>query len=78
MVKRHLGPNLGPPSGKCWSDVKAKQAWWEKWSQDRARSKGREMPPAWAEPNWECFLVFGLLPGGLKYPDLFWWRLSHS
>jgi len=32
MVKKHLGPNLEPPSGEGWSDVKAtaKRAWWEK------------------------------------------------
>jgi len=55
LVKKHLGPNLEPPSGKSWADVKAtaKLSWWEKWSLERQRSKGKVMPPAWAEPNWE-------------------------
>mmetsp|Transcript_88 Transcript_88/g.280 ORF Transcript_88/g.280 Transcript_88/m.280 type:complete len:132 (-) Transcript_88:406-801(-) len=71
-LMKQLGPNDEPPSGKGWAGIKAtaKQVWWDKWSQDRARLKGKEMPPTRAEPNGGYFLALCLVGWGLQISAL--------
>eukprot|EP00873_Tetraselmis_striata_P012542 jgi/Tetstr1/432806/TSEL_022158.t1 len=66
ILRRHLGPDEKPPSGKTWADVQsaAKLEYWEHFSLSRARVQGKPIPTAWTEPAWECFVLFGQLPNG--------------
>eukprot|EP00873_Tetraselmis_striata_P042340 jgi/Tetstr1/462604/TSEL_007590.t2 len=66
ILRRHLGPDEKPPSGKTWADVQsaAKLEYWEHFSSSRARVRGKPIPTAWTEPAWECFVLFGQLPNG--------------
>eukprot|EP00873_Tetraselmis_striata_P020997 jgi/Tetstr1/441261/TSEL_029512.t1 len=66
ILRRHLGPDEKPPSGKTWADVQsaAKLEYWEHFSSSRARVRGKPIPTAWTEPAWECFVLIGQLPNG--------------